>query len=47
MHGKGRNHMVWSAIAALLVLLAYALWDGGREPVHEISQTIAMPGAKQ
>ena len=35
----------WMVLAAFVVLvLVYALIDGGEEPLHEISQPVAMPG---
>lgn len=35
--------VVLIALAVLVALVAYAFVRGGREPVHEIVQTIAVP----
>jgi hypothetical protein len=40
-----RGTMVKVVVAALIVLLAYAWYDGGREPMHQISKPIDVPGA--
>lgn len=40
-----RGTMVKVVVAALIVLLAYAWYDGGREPMHQISEPVVVPGA--
>jgi hypothetical protein len=43
-----RGKRVWGGILALvIVLLALAWIDGGREPLHEIAEPVAVPGAVQ
>ncbi|MEJ5976088.1 hypothetical protein WG901_05555 [Novosphingobium sp. PS1R-30] len=39
--GKGR--LLIGVAAIVLMVLAYAWIDGGREPVHSISQSIPVP----
>lgn len=42
-----RNRLVIGlAAAAILVLLAYAWVDGGREPMRDIVQPVSVPEAK-
>jgi hypothetical protein len=40
-----RGTIVKLVLAALAVLLAYAWYDGGREPLHQISTPVSVPGA--
>jgi hypothetical protein len=40
-----RGLIVKLLIAGLALLLGYAWLDGGREPIHEISRPVALPGA--
>lgn len=37
---------IWTGLAVFVILLlAYAWIDGGREPLREISEPIELPGA--
>ena len=40
MRSRRINHI---AGALVVLLLAYAWWDGGEEPLHPISQPIDLP----
>jgi hypothetical protein len=40
-----RGTIVKLVLSALAVLLAYAWYDGGREPMHLISAPVDVPGA--
>jgi hypothetical protein len=42
-----RSRIVKCLAAVLAVLLAYAWIDGGREPLHTISEPVALPGGAQ
>jgi hypothetical protein len=42
--GTVRRRWLWTGAVAILVLgLAYAWIDGGREPVHQITQSLPLP----
>lgn len=38
-----RSWLVWIMIAVILAVFGYAWIDGGREPVRNISEPIAVP----
>jgi len=38
-----KKWLVWSALAVIGVLLAYAWIDGGRRPLHEVSVSVPVP----
>lgn len=38
-----RTKRVWLAVAAVIVILGLAWFDGGEEAVHPISQEVAVP----
>jgi hypothetical protein len=38
-----RKWLAWGAAAAFGALLVYAWIDGGRRPLHEISQSVPVP----
>jgi len=40
-----RGTMFKVALVALALLLAYAWFDGGLEPMHQINQPVDVPGA--
>ena len=43
-----RWHRLVIGLAALVILLlGYAWYDGGREPLHAIAVPVAVPGAAQ
>ena len=44
--GLHRKWQVWLAVALLGALLAYAWIDGGRRPLHNITQEIPVPEAR-
>jgi len=44
MRSRRINHI---AGAIVVLLLAYAWWDGGEEPLHSIEQPIEAPEAAQ
>jgi hypothetical protein len=39
---RNRRAAVWFALA-MFAVLAWAWWDGGREPLHPIEQEIPVP----
>ncbi len=43
---KRRNWLLWAVIAAVLLVAAYAWIDGGREPLREISEPVALPESR-
>jgi hypothetical protein len=42
-----KNGLLWGLGAAVLLLIAYAWIDGGEQPLREIAQPVAVPGAAQ
>jgi hypothetical protein len=42
-----RNTVLLALVAAVVAILAYAWIDGGREPLHQIVEPVAVPGAMQ
>jgi len=38
-----KKWLVWSALAVIGVLLAYAWIDGGRRPLREVSESVPVP----
>lgn len=38
-----KKWLVWGAVAVIGALLVYAWIDGGRRPLHEISQSVPVP----
>jgi len=44
MRSRRINHI---AGAVVVLLLAYAWWDGGEEPLHPITEPVAVPAAAQ
>lgn len=42
-----RGRMVKWLAAGLALLLGYAWLDGGREPLHQISEPVAVPGGPE
>ena len=38
---------IGAGLAVILVVLVWAWWDGGEEPLHPMSQEIALPEAAQ
>jgi len=41
-----RNWLLGGLVAAVLLLLAYAWFDGGERPLRIISQPVAIPEAR-
>lgn len=39
-----RGRIVTMLAAGFALLLAYAWYDGGREPLHEIREPVSLPG---
>ena len=37
--------LLWGVAAMLLALLVYAWVDGGREPLQDMAEPVALPGA--
>jgi len=43
-----RSRRIWQGLAlAAILFLAFAWFDGGEEPMREIVEPVALPGAAQ
>ncbi len=45
--GMHRKWLVWIGAGALALVIAYAWVDGGRRPLREMSQDVAIPEARR
>lgn len=44
---RGRGRWPWLALAGALVVLTFAWFDGGEEPVRPIAQNVDLPESEQ